>query len=287
MDDSMSPAIAELAPNRTAVVLVRLLRMLECLLFVCVVLTAVFSISELAARDTILSLVNSRIASMKSDFVERTRAQIITSGAAGNAGEPSKEAVVAAEERSLQLKRILFIEDLRRNIQTLSALGAETRRNSLRAIQDELNEFAASPSAAASAVKLSSGGGGFSSALGSTMEPLLLLSSDQLLAIAVLACGAIGSMISSLRANNALSLRALVLGVASGFVAYLAIKGGKHLFLLQSQAELVAFNPYGSAFAGLLAGLFTERAHQVLSSVVDDLVARIRAASAIEPKRKT
>lgn len=285
MDDSMGPAIAELAPNRSTVLLVRLLRMLECLLFVCVVLTAVFSISELAARDTILSLVNSRIASMKSDFVERTRAQIITSGAAGNAGEPPKEAVVAAEERSLQLKRILFIEDLRRNIQTLSALGAETRRTSLRAIQDELNEFAASPSAAASAVKLSSGGG-FSSVLGSTMEPLLLLSSDQLLAIAVLACGAIGSMISSLRANNALSLRALVLGVASGFVAYLAIKGGKHLFLLQSQAELVAFNPYGSAFAGLLAGLFTERAHQVLSSVVDDLVARIRAASAIEPKRK-
>ena len=76
-----------------------------------------------------------------------------------------------------------------------------------------------------------------------------------------------------------MTLRALSLGLASGFVVYLAIKGGKHVFLLQTQGELVAFNPYGSAFAGLLAGLFTERAHQVLSTIVDDFAERLRAAS--------
>jgi hypothetical protein len=76
-----------------------------------------------------------------------------------------------------------------------------------------------------------------------------------------------------------MTLRALSLGLASGFVVYLAIKGGKHVFLMQTQGEPATFNPYGSAFAGLLSGLFTEKAHQLLSTIIDDFAARLRAAS--------
>ena len=131
------------------------------------------------------------------------------------------------------------------------------------------------------------GGSDFSSHLRLLLDlvtlPLLLYSSDQLLAIVVLGCGSIGAMISSLRANESLSLRAFILGLASGFVTYLIIKGGNHIFLLRAQGEIVAYNPYGSAFAGLLAGLFTEKAHQLLSFLVDDLTIRVRAASANSP----
>ena len=111
-------------------------------------------------------------------------------------------------------------------------------------------------------------------------QPFLLLSSDQLLALAVMACSAIGAMIAALRGNGLMTLRALALGIATGFVVYLAIKGGKHVFLLQMQTEIVAFNPYGSAFAGLLAGMFTEKAYQVLTTIVDDFADRLRAVSA-------
>lgn len=109
--------------------------------------------------------------------------------------------------------------------------------------------------------------------------PDLLSSSDQLLAFAVMACAAIGAMIAALRGNGLMTLRALALGIATGFVVYLAIKGGKHVFLLQMQTEIVAFNPYGSAFAGLLAGMFTEKAYQIINSFVDEVANRLHAVS--------
>jgi hypothetical protein len=248
----------------------------QCALFVPVVLTAIFSISELAARETVLSLVQSRIASLKADFVEQTKAQTL---GAKPIAISDKEVERLQEEKLIALKKIEVVENVKRNLQTLVALGADNSNSSLRGIQGLFSLSPTGPGA------LSRGSTNYmSSFIVASAEPLLLLSSDQLLALAVMACGAIGSMTSSLRSGQSLSLRAFVLGVASGFVAYLAIKGGKHLFLLQTQGEVVAFNPYGSAFAGLLAGLFTERAHQVLSSIVDDFVERIRAASSNSTK---
>ncbi len=37
------------------------------------------------------------------------------------------------------------------------------------------------------------------------------------------------------------------------------------MFLVTSGNDSAFFNPYSSAFAGLLVGLFTERAYQLLS----------------------
>ena len=84
-----------------------------------------------------------------------------------------------------------------------------------------------------------------------------------------------------------MGFRSLSLGLASGFVVYLAIKGGKHLFLLQTSGEIVAFNPYGSAFAGLLSGLFTERAHEFLSMLMDDFLERLKAAAGGDKDKAT
>lgn len=162
---------------------------------------------------------------------------------------------------------------MKRSLQTLIALGSDSPNFSLRMIQNQLNEiFATSKNATVQASAIST-------FILENSERLLLLSSDLLLAIAIMACGSIGAMITTLRGNGGMTLRALSLGLASGFVVYLAIKGGKHVFLLQTQGELVAFNPYGTAFAGLLAGLFTERVHQILSVIVDDFAERLKAAS--------
>jgi len=239
----------------------------QCLLFVVVISLVVISISELAARDSMLTLITSRSSALKTEYIEATKTPA-----------PSSAASAPADRRfENTLREIGLMEDLKRSIQSLAALGGEHEGKALRAIEWELAQMTRladrpRPSAAASGVA------------GLDMVTrwkgaLLLLSSDQLLAIIVLGCGAIGAMISSLRAGHSLSLRAFILGLASGFVAYLVIKGGKHVFLLQAPGDVIAFNPYGSAFAGLIAGLFTEKAHQLLSYVVDDFANRVKAAS--------
>lgn len=110
---------------------------------------------------------------------------------------------------------------------------------------------------------------------------LVLLPSDVLLALSVVCCGGIGAAVAGVRQHRGRSSEdratesksspvvGLFLGMAAGFIAFLFIKGGKFLFIVQGAEVSIPINPYGSAFAGVLAGLFTERAYQVLSSVVD------------------
>jgi hypothetical protein len=64
----------------------------------------------------------------------------------------------------------------------------------------------------------------------------------------------------------------LAFGVAAGFITLLAIRGGKNVFLLQSEEVSFYLNPYSSAFFGLLAGLFTNDAFQVLRKFVKKFV---------------
>ena len=249
----------------------------QTIILLVVAFTAVFSIAEIAARESVLSMLSGQISALKAEFVDQNRNAIpdtaIAAQSASSDSNKSPNISIATEERMILLKEIRSAELLKRSLQTLIVLGSDTPTFSLRSIQKNFNQFfAESKSATAQANTLST-------FMLESSAALLLLSSDQLLAIAIMACGAIGAMITTLRGDGGMTLRALSLGVASGFVVYLAIKGGKHVFLLQAQGEIVAFNPYGGAFAGLLGGLFTERAHQVLSTIVDDFVERLRAAS--------
>lgn len=109
-------------------------------------------------------------------------------------------------------------------------------------------------------------------------SPLPKLHSDYLLALSIMACSALGALIVGLRGTAAATSKDVTLGIASGFVCYFAIKGGKYVFILSAQTDLVTFNPYGSAFAGLLVGLFSERVYSLLTVLVGDLEKRIRLA---------
>lgn len=264
----------------------------QTLILLIVAFTAVFSISEIAARESVLSMLTGQITSLKSEFVEQNRnvSPLIPSQATAKSSATSEVEFIdkidyVGEERMRLLKQIKLLEMLKRSLQTLTALGSDNTNFSLRGIQKQFNQHIddlktdeaskTSDKSKNAAIQANS----ISTFILESSATLLMLSSDQLLAIAIMACGAIGAMITALRGNGAMTLRALSLGIASGFVVYLAIKGGKQVFLLQTQGEIVAFNPYGSAFAGLLAGLFTERAHQILSTIVDDFAERLRAAS--------
>lgn len=230
-------------------------------------------VSEIAARESVLSVLTGRIATLKSEFVEQNRTEISISAESTLSDRVSKE---KTDCRERLLHEIEFYEALKRSLIFFIAQGSNHSALSLRAIQEmELRHV--SRRMKQIGVVLFDGGEvrGFSE----FYVPDLLSSSDQLLAFAVMACAAIGAMIAALRGNGLMTLRALALGIATGFVVYLAIKGGKHVFLLQMQTEIVAFNPYGSAFAGLLAGMFTEKAYQIINTFVDEVANRLHAVS--------
>ncbi|SEO15042.1 hypothetical protein SAMN02990966_01185 [Rhodospirillales bacterium URHD0017] len=109
--------------------------------------------------------------------------------------------------------------------------------------------------------------------------------SDEALFLALAICsGAIGALIAGLRTVQFTLFRDLSLGIASGFIVYLGMKGGRHVFLLNATEGPTLLNPYAYAFAGILVGLFTERAYALLSSLIDELEHRLRGAVATNPQ---
>lgn len=115
------------------------------------------------------------------------------------------------------------------------------------------------------------------------LPPTTAMSADALLAIAIICSATIGSLVYSVRARSSLSLdggelRSIVIGIASGFIIFLSIKGGKQVFLANSSAAANSFNPYSSALLALVSGLFTERFYRLVSSAVDLVVNRFDAA---------
>jgi len=97
--------------------------------------------------------------------------------------------------------------------------------------------------------------------------------SDLLLSLVVTISGTVGAIVTVIRANERVTPTNLAFGVAAGFITLLAIRGGKSVFLIQSEEVSFYLNPYSSAFLGLIAGLFTERAFQLLRRFVERLAA--------------
>ncbi|WP_147452155.1 hypothetical protein [Corallococcus sp. CA041A] len=105
---------------------------------------------------------------------------------------------------------------------------------------------------------------------------------DFLLATIIASCTLIGSIIAVMRESQRAYIppKQLALALASGFVAFLALRGGRSVFMLDLAGEVPNFNPYSMAFSGLLVGLFTKRAYALMALLVDQLEARVHAAVA-------
>jgi hypothetical protein len=108
------------------------------------------------------------------------------------------------------------------------------------------------------------------------LNPLLYMPSEMLLALVIILCGGTGSILTSLRSKKFKHLPAVFNGLLAGFIAFLVIKGGKFFFIVNVAPESAVFiNPFAAAFAGVLAGLFTEKAYRVLSEAADQLGTKI------------
>ena len=101
-------------------------------------------------------------------------------------------------------------------------------------------------------------------------------SSDILLSLIAICCGGVGALIAGMRTKEFSALRDVLLGLSSGFVVYMTLRGGKYVLLMQ-QGE-PKLNPYGFALAGILTGLFTDRAYGILTLLIDVAERNLKSA---------
>lgn len=90
------------------------------------------------------------------------------------------------------------------------------------------------------------------------------LSSDQLLALAVIAAAVFGAMAGGLRREDLRYLRPMLAGLAAGFIVYLGIRGLRGVFMSGTEGPVPDFNAFSATLAGLIAGIVAERLYGLL-----------------------
>ena len=71
----------------------------------------------------------------------------------------------------------------------------------------------------------------------------------------------------------------LILGAAVGFISLLVVKSGSGFFLMTNLGIEMPFNPYSTALAGIVSGMFSGKLFQFLSTLID------RATTKKEPPK--
>jgi hypothetical protein len=244
----------------------------ELVAVVVLAILSVITVSEMSSRESFSNNVSNKIASLNVDLAN------IAVSLTSNLDAKINDAVYT--ERKDATIKIEQFEELNDKVSTLITVGVDDQSGVLKELIksyqratarfDETSSKSESELAQNILENLSS-----SYYIGFIYE----MRSDHLLALSIISCSALGAMIFGLRSGTRMNVRTLTSGLATGFIVYLALKGGQHLFLLTSPDVRIPSNPYSSAFLGLLAGLFSDKAYKVLSSLVDDLASRVENAT--------
>ena len=237
----------------------------ELIAVVLLAVLAVITVSEMASRESFSNSVSSKISSLNGDLANI--AINMTSNLDTKLGE---SIYIQRNDATIKIEQF---EELNDKVSTLINVGVNNQLGTLKKLIDSYQQatarFEEKTKTGASPNILESLSTSYY--IGFIYE----MRSDHLLALSIICCSALGAMIFGLRSGARMNVRTLTSGLATGFVVYLALKGGQHLFLVTSPDVRIPSNPYSSAFAGLLAGLFSDKAYKVLSSVVDDLASRV------------
>ena len=109
---------------------------------------------------------------------------------------------------------------------------------------------------------------------------LSFFSNEALLGILLVSCGIIGSGVSAMRSREStVQETSLILGAAVGFISLLVVKSGSGIFLMSNLGIEMPFNPYSTALAGIVSGMFSGKLFQFLSTLID------RATTKKEPPK--
>ena len=232
----------------------KVINLIEIVIFLLISLFAVSSITEISSRDSFLGYLQDQIRNINSELA-------LNSSTLSN--ELSEERSVILRSKLSEYNHLLALTESLINV---GANGEHQDLVSIRLTSEEVH-----------GVKNTGieSGNPLRSSFFFSKELLVYLNSDYLLAIAIMTCGAIGSMVGSIRREKNLSLRSILFGLSTGFIIYLAIKGGKQVFLTQEKGQIIQFNPYSSGLAGLISGLFTERSFSFLQVSVDSFFKKL------------
>ena len=239
-------------------------------MFAVVVLSilAVITVSEMSSREAFSNSVASKIVSLNSDLAN------ISINLPSESDSKITESVYF--QRKETTSKIVVFEDLNDKVNTLITIGVDHQSGTLKALTQTYQQVTSRFETELDSSKPSNILNDLSSSF--YIEFIYEMRSDHLLALSIICCSALGAMIFGLRSGTKMNVRTMTSGLATGFVVYLALKGGQHLFLITSPDIRIPANPYSSAFAGLLAGLFSDKAYKVLSSLVDNLASQVENA---------
>ncbi|WP_432695858.1 hypothetical protein ACQUQP_15125 [Marinobacterium sp. YM272] len=227
--------------------------LLEVGMFLVVAIFAVASITEISARDSYLGYLQNEINSINQELAQNS----------GGVSDKFTDEAISSLKKQAQ-----FYGQLRGKVEALISVGADRQSQTLVEIRrefDDANSFGQSDESI-----------GYTSILYMLQRYITQLSSDYLLAITIMTRGAIGAGIGTIRTTSRFTWRSILFGLSSGFIVFLTIKGGKHIFLLHAQGQLIQFNPYSSGFFGLLAGMFTEKTFEFLGAVTDSVFNKLK-----------
>lgn len=218
----------------------------EVFVFLLVAIVAVAGIIEISARETALVGINKELESLKTTAVP-------SSGKSASEGESaSQPAGVDSRFSELTYRRL--------TLERLIMVGARSDNGTLAGITGLLDEDQLMD---VGAINIAVG------AIQVAFGFLHKSSTDFILALAMLACGAMGAGVASIREGEQLNWRSLLFGISAGFVVFLGVRGGAHVFLIGSQGEAPRFNPFSCALVAILVGMFYGRFHLFLGVVVD------------------
>ena len=280
------------------------------------VYSLVISVNEITARQSMLRLVESlqkdtlttqtgeleKVNNSLTTQINDLNQQLKTSGTTTNIFHLGNTTPDSGSTEDLQT-----LQTLKTRLLTLSAVGAgplDTNllgENIMKALSNLSNNRISymyeSPSSSTlpSPIQSNAGGGfwGFWNFIESAL-PFQRLRSDNLLAVAMTCAGIIGAFTAAYRKRKldpdvdetssssivSMTVEAVIIGCGSGLLTFLAVKGGKSVFFLELNGEINAVNPYSGAFAGFIAGLFTEKLFALLSELVDGAIKKIRGLAA-------
>ena len=240
----------------------------ELLAVVMLAILAVITVSEMSSREAFSNNVSSKISSLNSDL-----ANIAISITSGPEVRISESIYSQRKDATINIEKF---EELNDKVSTLVNVGVNdqsgTLKELIRSYQIATARFENYQISVATPILESLRTSYY-------ISFIYEMRSDHLLALSIICCSALGAMIFGLRSGTRMNVRTLTSGLATGFVVYLALKGGQHLFLITSPDVRIPSNPYSSAFAGLLAGLFSDKAYKMLSSLVDDLTSRVESVT--------
>jgi hypothetical protein len=226
-------------------------------LMIVAVCLAMAAITEIQSRQQLVAIIESRLDATQRRIVALSRSE--SSADADN---------VFSEDQNRPYRELQMLHKLRVDADLLVASGAKTGRDTIDGVRGRL--LAIDEQDAETDEAPDGGIGG--------LLTIRFYSSDLLLSFVVITAGCIGAILAAMRSQNVFTLRDLGLGLGAGFITFLVIRSGKSIFLLDPGGPIFVLNPYTSAFFGLAAGLFTERAYQLFTELLDEMIRRLRNA---------